>query len=117
MTLMKLIATGLACAILSALPAAAEDFDLSPAACQDAVADYIASRLDNPRGAKVHMTSDPYKVMVRQRGRDVAAWAVDVRVKARLPSGSWSGQQRYTVIFKNGSAVALRGDLDGVTRA
>ena len=117
MTLTKLLATALACLFLSNTTAAAESFDLSPSACEEAVSDYIKSRLDNPRGATVRMSGEPYKVMVKQRTREVAAWAVDVRVKARLRSGSWSSPQHYTVIFKNGEAVALRGDLDNVSRA
>ncbi|MEM9495240.1 MAG: hypothetical protein AAGA09_04500 [Pseudomonadota bacterium] len=106
-------------ALIAAPVASADDaiFELAPGACEDAIAIYMSERLTDPRAARYRMTSDPYRVLVNMRGdREVSAWAVDVRVKSRLPSGSWSGYQPYTVIFQNGQAVALESDLPDVVR-
>lgn len=119
----KLFATAIASAfILGASPVVHAgdpgEFGLTTAACEDAVVAYMQDRLYDPRAARVHLTSDPYQVVVSLRdGREVDAWAVDVRVRSRLPTGSWSGYQPYTVIFQNGVPVALEGDLPDVARA
>ena len=77
----------------------------------------MEKRLSDPRAAKVQLDSDPYKVMVDLRAEeDIPAWAVDIRVKSRLPNGSWSNFQPYTVLFQNGEAVALKSDVADVTR-
>ena len=119
---MKRILTAAAFSILAlganpGVMAGSDSFGLSPAACEDAVARYMDNRLSDPRSARIRVTGDPYKVMVSTRGRsDISAWAVDVLVKSRLPTGSWSGYQPYTVIFKNGRVIALERDLRDVVR-
>jgi len=93
------------------------DFGLSPSACKAVVADYMDTRLIDPRSARVQLNGDPYQVLVNMRtGGVIEAWAVDVRVKSRLPSGSWSNYQPYTVIFQEGRAVALEDDVARLTR-
>ncbi|MFN0024032.1 MAG: hypothetical protein ACKVS5_09035 [Parvularculaceae bacterium] len=80
-------------------------------------ADYIESRLDDRRGAKVQVVSEPYRVIASVSGYEgLPGWGVDVRVKARLPSGAYGGYVPYTVIFVDGEAVALNDDTSDLTR-
>ena len=96
--------------------AADDGFGLSPAACEEAVSYFLDDRLYDSRSARVQLSGDPYRVVVNMRSGDVATvWAVDVHVKSRLPSGSWSNYQPYTVIFHNGMAVGLESDFRNVT--
>lgn len=79
-------------------------------------ADYIESRLDDARGAKVQVISEPYRVIADIKGYEgLPGWGVDVRVKSRLPSGGY-GVVPYTVIFVDGRAVALDDDASDLTR-
>jgi len=92
-------------------------FDLSPSACKEVVSHYMSKRLTDPRSAKVQLKGEPYKVRVDMRSAEnIPAWAVDVKVKSRLPNGSWSNYQPYTVLFQKGQAVALKGDVADITR-
>ncbi len=91
-------------------------FELSPVAYKQAAEDYMSGRLSDPRSARYNLAGDPYRVQINMRGSDVEAWAVDIRVKSRLPNGSWSNYQRYTVIFRGGNAVALKSDFANVIR-
>lgn len=80
-------------------------------------ADYIEARLDDSRGAKVQVVSEPYRVIADIEGyKGLPGWGVDVRVKSRLPSGSYGGFIPYTVIFVDGEAVALDDDASELTR-
>lgn len=80
-------------------------------------ADYIESRLDDARGAKVQVVSEPYRVIADIEGYEgLPGWGVDVRVKSRLPGGSYGGYVPYTVIFVDGEAVALDDDASELTR-
>lgn len=79
-------------------------------------ADYVESRLADARGAKVQVVSEPYRVVADLKGYEgLPGWGVDVKVRARLPSGSY-GYAPYTVIFIDGEAVALDDDLSDLTR-
>jgi hypothetical protein len=92
------------------------EFSLTPAASKEAVASYLGDRLYDPRSARVQLSGEAYRVIVDMRGgREVELWAIDVLVKSRLPSGSWSNYQPYTVIFQSGRAVALESDFSDVT--
>lgn len=95
---------------------AGDIFELSPVAYQQAAEDYMSERLTDPRSARYNLAGDPYKVQVDMRSGEAEAWAVDILVKSRLPNGSWSNYQRYTVIFQDGTAVALKSDLAKVVR-
>ena len=78
---------------------------------------YIADRLSNARGARIEVLSEPYQVYSSISGYEgLPCWAVDVRVKSRLPSGSYGSYQRYTVLFLDGEAIALESDARKVTR-
>lgn len=91
-------------------------FGLSPEACIESVSYFMSDRLHDSRSARVSLDGTPYRVMVDLRGgRQVSAWAQDVHIKSRLPSGSWSNYQPYTVIFKNGRAIALESEVRGIT--
>ena len=103
-----------ATAAFSAAPATAQydSFGLSPEACIDSVAYFLEDRLYDSRAARIELDSAPYRVMVEFRGGyETQAWAVDVLVKSRLPTGSWSNYQPYTVIFRDGEAIALESDV------
>jgi hypothetical protein len=76
-------------------------------------ADYVQSRLDDARGAKVQVVSEPYRVIADLEGYEgLPGWGVDVRVKSRLPGGGFGGFVPYTVIFIDGEAVALDDDAE-----
>ena len=94
------------------LATAADSYNVAPISYQKAAEDYMSQRLSDPRSARYNVRGEPYEVRVNLRGgQNVAAWAVDIMVKSRLPNGSWSNYQPYTVIFQNGAAVALKSDL------
>jgi len=113
----RTILLGVGAAMMSAGAAVAGDHGTMPANYQTALETYVGSRLTNPRGARFRVMGRPYQVYVDFRGREnVAAWAVDVRVRARLPSGG-TGASSYTVIFMNGAPVALERDIRDVSRA
>ena len=91
------------------------------AACPDEypvmASDYVESRLDDARGARVQITSEPYRVEADVAGHDgVEGWGVDVRVRSRLPGGSYGNYVGYTVIFVDGEPVALCEDTTELTR-
>lgn len=72
---------------------------------------YIKDRLSNPRGSRVRVVGEPYEAEADFDGyEDEAVWAVDVRVRSKLPGGGSSGTARYTVIFVDGEPVALEED-------
>ncbi|MEO0319503.1 MAG: hypothetical protein AAF199_01245 [Pseudomonadota bacterium] len=114
---------GLVCALAVALaafnPAAlARDFGPMPVNYEESAESYIESRLSNARGARVQVLSAPYQVYSTLAGYDgLPCWAVDVRVRARLASGGYGSYQRYTVLFHDGEAIALKSDARKVTRA
>jgi hypothetical protein len=80
-------------------------------------ADYVESRLDDARGAKVQIVSQPYRVIADIKDYEgLPGWGVDVRVKSRLPGGGYGGYVPMTVIFVDGQAVALDDDASDLTR-
>ena len=102
---------GIAAAAALAAGAVAADFGSAPSAYEIAAQDYISERLSNPRAARFQFTSEPYQVFADLRGyQGIPCWAVDVRVKARLPGGGYGGYIPYTVLFLDGEAIALEGD-------
>lgn len=104
---------GVGAAMMATTAAIANDFDAMPANYESALENYVGSRLTDPRGARLQVVSKPYQVYADFAGQDVAAWAVDVRVRSRLPNGAM-GAASYTVIFVGGRPVALESDIDGV---
>lgn len=110
----KFLGMTAAVAILAGSAFAADArFGMVPEACEDNAEIYVLDRLDNTRGARIEVAGEPYPVLAdfpEQAG--VPCWAIDVVVKSRLETGSWSGNMRYTVIFHDGAPVAL--DADGV---
>jgi hypothetical protein len=77
---------------------------------------YVESRLEDARAARVQIVSEPYRVAADFHGHGAQGWGVDVKVKSRLPTGSYGGYIDYTVIFVDGEAVALCEDTDELTR-
>ncbi|MEM6413828.1 MAG: hypothetical protein AAF720_04145 [Pseudomonadota bacterium] len=83
--------------------------DVPPMDAESQAISYVESRLENPRGARVRTDGGPYKIYADFDGYDqVPAWAVDVRARMRLRSGS--GSAPYTVIFVDGEPVAIASD-------
>ncbi|MEO1150164.1 MAG: hypothetical protein AAFW83_04155 [Pseudomonadota bacterium] len=98
--------------------ALARDFGPMPVNYEEGAETYIESRLSNARGARVEVLSSPYQVYSTLAGYEgLPCWAVDVRVKARQRSGGYGSYQRYTVLFHNGEAIALKSDARRVVRA
>ncbi|MGE0408978.1 MAG: hypothetical protein AB7P23_06920 [Amphiplicatus sp.] len=114
---MKKVIAGVAAAIALSAYAAAADFGPAPVNYESTAEAYISERLVDPRNARIEFVGAPYRVYADIAGRrDVACWAVDVRVKARTPSGRSGGYLPYTVIFLDGKAVAFEEDIRHVSR-
>ncbi len=98
--------------------AIAADFGAMPANYEQAAEDYVMSRLADPRGASVQFMGDPYPVIADIAGYDdLEAWAVDIRVRSKLPNGGKGGYVPYTLIFYRGEPVAFEMDVQKVVRA
>lgn len=114
---MRKFAACLAAAAALATGAFAADFGPMPVDYQSAAESYISGRLTDPRAARFQFVGEPYQVVADFSGRqDVGCWAVDVRVKARLPGGRTGAYQTYTVLFVNGAAIALEDDARSLDR-
>lgn len=95
----------------------ASDFGPQPISFEAEAESYIASRLEDPRGARFDFNGEPYQVFADIGSYEgVPAWAIDVRVKSRMASGSFGGYLPYTVIFVGGDPVALEEDTRQLTR-
>lgn len=115
---MKRILLGLAASFAFSASVAAADFGSVPADYEDAAESYISERLEDPRSARFEFSGEPYMVYADIAGYEgLPCWAVDVRVKARLPSGGFGSYQTYTVIFLEGEAIALEDDARRLARA
>jgi len=113
---LKMIAAGLAASMLLAGQAFAQDFGRVPADYQEAAVDYLESRLEDPRGARVNYIGEPYRVYADIGSyEDLPAWAVDVDIRFRMAGGR-RGAGGYTVIFVDGDPVALEDDVYQLTR-
>lgn len=111
---LRKVVLGVGAAMMTATAVMADDFGVMPANYEAALENYVGSRLTNPRGARFQIVGQPYRVYADFDGySDVAAWAVDVRVRSRLPNGAM-GTVPYTVIFVGGVPVALEQDIGGV---
>ncbi|OFW99755.1 MAG: hypothetical protein A3E78_07170 [Alphaproteobacteria bacterium RIFCSPHIGHO2_12_FULL_63_12] len=103
----------------AAMFAVSQASDVAP--CPDdyqlLASNYVEGRLVDARGARVQIVSEPYRVAA-DMGSDsgVEGWGVDIKVRSRLPSGSYGGYVPYTVIFVDGVAVALCEDARDVSR-
>lgn len=117
MKMIKTIMAGAAALVAFIASVTAADFGPAPAGYESAIKDYVHSRLVSPQAAKFRFESSPYKVYADLAGYEgLPAWAVDIRVRARLDTGDVGGYVPYTVIFVGGDPVALRGDLRRFTR-
>ena len=111
------ITAGIAAALVLGAAAIAADFGAMPADYEATAEAYISDRLTDPRSARFDFVSEPYQVYADLNGYEgLPCWAVDVRVKARMPNGGLGGYVPYTVIFLDGEAIALRGDLRRMAR-
>lgn len=118
MTYVKTIAALAAGAAALAASALAGDVVAIPADYSVQAESYVESRLSDPRGARIEIVSEPYRVEADLKGHpNLEGWGVDIRVKSRLPTGSYGGTMSYTVIFVDGEPVALCDDTDQLTKA
>lgn len=87
-----------------------EDYDVQAAS-------YIETRMDDARGARVKVVSEPYRVAADVGGYSgLEGWGVDVKARSRLPDGQYGGYVDYTVIFVDGRPVAICEDASELTR-
>lgn len=108
---------GLSAGAMMTAGALAADFGVLPADYQSAAQDYVVSRLADPRGAHFQFVGEPYRVVVEFRGHEsFEAWAIDMRVRARVGSGAMGGYVPYTVVFVNGEPVAFEQDARRLTK-
>ena len=97
--------------------ALAMDFGDAPADYEDQARAYVESRLEDPRAARFQTVGEPYEVYADDAGYEaLPGWGVDVRVKSRLPSGSYGATESLTVIFIDGDPVALEEDAQRIAR-
>lgn len=97
--------------------AMAMDFGDAPADYEDQARTYVESRLEDPRAARFQTVGEPYQIYADVAGYEaLPGWGVDVRVKSRLPSGSYGATESLTVIFIEGEPVALEEDAQRIAR-
>lgn len=109
---------GFAAALALTAGVVAQDFGPEPANYEALVVDYFGERLTDPRTARFQFTSEPYQVFADIAGyEDLPCWAVDVRVKSRMPNGSYGSYVPYTVIILDGEPVALEDEVIRMVRA
>ena len=109
---------GIAAACAFGALSVASDFGAAPSDFEAQTVEYFGERLSDPRAARYEFTSEPYQVFADLRGYEgVPCWAVDVRVKARMPNGTSGGYVPYTVLFLDGEAIALEEDVIRMVRA
>lgn len=115
---MKKLILGLAASLAFTVSVAASSFGPAPADYQNAAQAYVLARLDDARGARFEFLGEPYMVYADLAGYEgLACWAIDMRVKSRLPSGEVGGYAPYTVIFLDGEPIALKDDARRMARA
>ncbi len=103
----------------AALFAASQAADIAP--CPDdyglQAAGFVETRMEDARGSRVQVVSEPYRVAAEISGLNgVEGWGVDVKVRSRLPDGRYGGYVPYTVIFVDGAPVALCADASELQR-
>lgn len=115
--MMKSLCAALAAAAAVTASAFALDFGPAPTDYQSSAQSYIASRLDDPRALRLQFQGEPYKVYADVAGYEaLPCWAVDVRVKERLPTGEIGGFVPYTLLFLDGRPIAFKEDARRISR-
>ena len=90
---------------------AAQGFGRAPRHFEAETVSFIKDRLDSRVGARISVDNSPYQVYADFDGHDeMPAWAVDVQVRAKLPSFVYGCSEIYTVVFVDGEPVALAYD-------
>ena len=91
----------------------ASEFGDAPEQYGEVVELYVKDRLHDPRAARVKIMSEPYKVYASIGAHnDMAVWAVDIRVRARMPDGGFGGYVPHTVLLMDGEPIAFREDVE-----
>jgi hypothetical protein len=106
-------------AAVAALGATAFAIEFGPAPTNyEAEAEaYIATRVEDPNSLRVQFRSAPYQVYANVSGYEgLPCWAVDVRVKTRRMTGEAGVYVPYTVLFLDGTPIALKDDAQRITR-
>lgn len=115
---MKKLLAGLFAATALVTGVLASDFGPMPANYEAEAESYISERLTDSRSARFQFLGEPYRVFADVSGYEgLACWAIDVRVKARLPDGSSGGYVPYTVLFLDGQPIAFEEDARRMVRA
>lgn len=115
---MKKLIAGLAAAAALSAGVFAADFGPMPANYESEAEAYISDRLTDSRSAKFEFVGSPYQVFADVAGYEgLACWAIDVRVKERLPGGRTGGYVPYTVLFLDGQPIAFEEDARRMVRA
>lgn len=98
--------------------AIAADFGPKPVDYRGEARAYLSERLADPRSPRIQFRGEPYQVYADVSGYEgLPCWAVDVRVKARMPNGGgYGGYVAYTILFLDGEAIALEEDARGMER-
>lgn len=110
------LAAALVLTFFAAAASGAAEYGAKPGDYESAASAYIESRLENAQGAVIRTMSEPYPVLVSLRGRDLACWAVDMRIKADLPGGGFDRFAPVTVLFYDGRPFATKDDVSRFTR-
>ncbi|WP_428407598.1 hypothetical protein [Hyphococcus sp.] len=109
---------GIAASLAFGAFAIAADFGSAPSDYEALTVEYFGERLTDPRSARYDFVGEPYQVFADLRGyQGVPCWAVDVRVKAKMPNGDLGGYVPYTVLFLDGEAIALEADVIRMVKA
>lgn len=117
MKMIKKSLIGAALATMMAAGAFAADIRPMPANYESSAEDYMMSRMDESRGARVTFDGQPYQVLADFGSYgEMPAWAVDLRLRSRGSSGAFDRYMAYTVLFVDGEPVALASDVDNVKR-
>jgi len=83
---------------------------------EDRALDYLETRLEDPRGARLEVRSDPYRVVFTDAdGTTREGVAIDVAYRTRDRGRIYRSDD--AVILVDGEAVALESDMRRLTKA
>ncbi len=114
---MRMIIAAVAAAAVLGTAAVAADFGPAPANYEIGAKAYIATRVEDPQSLKVQFRGAPYQVYANVSGYEgLPCWAVDVRIRTRRMTGETGVYVPHTVLFLDGTPIALKDDAQRVTR-
>ncbi len=99
---------GMAAAIALTAGAVAQGFGSAPADYERLVIDYFGERLVERNSARYQFLGEPYQMFADADDYEgLPCWAVDGRVKSRMPNGGCGSYVPYTVLILDGESIAL----------